>query len=308
MSVIRRLKLLWPPARRAEEREMQDELNALESIAGRRELGNLTLAAENTRAVWGWPWLEGIARDFRYAFRTLARRPSFAVMAILSLGLGIGANSAIYSLMDALLWRQLPVHEPDQLVSFPYSMSYFAFQQFQAKSGDVLSGVIATAGTETRDLDTGSGPLRGRVEMVTGNYFEVLGVTAALGRTITPDDDRRGRPSAVVVLSYPYWQRAYGGDPSALGRTIRVGKVPFTIAGVAPPEFFGVTVGEAADVWAPLSLLAQVFPGNDWLDLRNTNFLSQFGRLRPGMTRQRAEAALQSLSVAVELERNGPDL
>ena len=116
---MKRLRYLWPGYRRAEEREMQEELAALEAIAGRRELGNLTLAAESARAVWGWEWLQSLVRDARYALRVLARQPSFAVVAVVSLGLGIGANAAIYSLMDTLLWRQLPVSEPERLVRYP---------------------------------------------------------------------------------------------------------------------------------------------------------------------------------------------
>jgi hypothetical protein len=131
---MKRLKYLLPWYRRAEEREMQAELAALESIAGRRELGNLTLAAENARAVWGWSWLEGLLRDARYAVRVLARQPSFTVVAVLSLGLGIGANAAIFSLIDTLLWRQLPVREPERLVRLgDGSFSHFAFTQYAAK-------------------------------------------------------------------------------------------------------------------------------------------------------------------------------
>ena len=116
---MKRLRYLMAGIPAAEEREMQEELAALEAIAGRRELGNLTLAAENARAVWGWEWLQSLVRDARYALRVLARQPSFAVVAVVSLGLGIGANAAIYSLMDTLLWRQLPVREPERLVRYP---------------------------------------------------------------------------------------------------------------------------------------------------------------------------------------------
>src|SRR5207248_2526341 len=128
---MKRLRYLLPGYRRAEEREMQEELAALEAIAGRRELGNLTLAAESARAVWGWEWLQSLARDARYALRVLARQLSFAVVAVVSLGLGIGANAAIYSLMDTLLWRQLPVSEPERLVRYPTdSYSYPVFREY----------------------------------------------------------------------------------------------------------------------------------------------------------------------------------
>ena len=174
---MKRLRYLLPGYRRAEEREMQEELAALEEIAGRRELGNLTLAAESARGVWGWEWLQSLVRDARYALRVLARQPSFAVVAVVSLGLGIGANAAIYSLMDTLLWRQLPVSEPERLVRYPTdSYSYPVFREFAAKSQEYLDSVIATTGILSRDLDAGNGPERGRVEMVSGSYFPGLGV------------------------------------------------------------------------------------------------------------------------------------
>src|SRR5215467_13129565 len=183
MGIWRRLKYLLPSYRRAEERDMQEEFDALAAIADRRQLGNLTLAAENARAQWGWTWLSSLAGDFRYAFRVLARRPSFSLVAVLSLGLGIGANAAIFSLVDALLLRTLPVREPGSLVTFGnYVHSYYTFQQFRANSGELLSGMFATTGAWARDVDSGGGPQRGYVEVVSGDYFPLLGVPAILGR------------------------------------------------------------------------------------------------------------------------------
>ncbi len=287
---------------RDRERDMQEELKALEEIAGHKALGNLTLAAEDARAVWRWGWLDGLLADLRYALRVLRRQPGFAAVAVVSLGLGIGANAAIFSLMDTLLWRQLPVKAPERLVTMDCCASYYSWRQFQARSKDVLEDVLATAGTEPRDLDTGGGPEAGRMELVSGNFFSVLGVSPALGRVLAPDD----RDAA--VLSYAYWQRAYGGNPTAIGRTIRVGKVPFTISGVAPREFFGVLVGDAADVWVPLAAQPALYPGQAWLDKPNTNFLELLARLRVGVTVERASDALTPLSHAIDLERAGPAL
>jgi predicted permease len=298
-------KYLIPRFRRAEERDMQEEMEALAGIAGRRELGNLTLAAENARAVWGWTWLESTLADIRYAIRTLRRQPSFTAVAVISLALGIGANAAIFSLMDALLWRDLPVREPEQLATFNgNSQSYLAYKRYAEHAGPVMEGVIAVF-PWTRRLDTGGGPSPGAVQWVTGNFFEILGVPAESGRAITPQDDQRSSPAAVAVISHRYWQNAYGGQP-VLGATIRVEKAPFTIVGVAPPEFFGVMVGSVPDVWLPLSTLASVVPGPNWLDQPSTNFLTIMGRLRPGVTLPQASAALTPVAIQIDIERNGP--
>ena len=304
-----RWKYLLPGFRRAAERDMQEEMDALAALADRRELGNLTLAAENARAAWGWSWLESIGRDVQYAFRVLRRQPGFTAVAVLSLALGIGANAAIFSLIDALLWRDLPVSNPGRLVKLgECCSSHFTFRRFQENSSEVLSGVLATSGVLTRDIDTGGGAEAGQVDLVSGNYFSELGVPPALGRTLSPDDDRRSAPAHAAVLSYRYWQRAYGGARDAIGRGIRIQKIPFTIVGVAPREFFGLRVGEGADVWIPLSLQPAVFPGRNWLDSPNDNFLDLFGRLKSGIRVSQASTALSPLAQRIDIERAGPGL
>ena len=255
---------------RSAEAEMQEELLSLAALAGPRELGNLTHAAEAARAEWRFVWLDNLWGDLRYALRVLARQPSFTAVAVLSLGLGIGANAAIFTLVDRVLWRQLPVREPERLVIIEGSGSYFAWQQFNAKGKDAFEGVLATTGVEERIIGTGVEGRTGGVELVTGNYFPILGTPPLIGRTILPDDDDRGQPQAVVVLGYSYWQREFGGDPSVLGRQIRISKVPFTIVGVARPEFFGITLGAAADMWVPLSTLSHLFAGRAWLISRTS--------------------------------------
>jgi predicted permease len=306
---VDRWKYLLPGFRRAAEREMQEELDALAALADRRELGNLTLAAEDARAVWGWPWLDGLGRDILYAFRVLRRQPGFTAVAVLSLALGICANAAIFRLIDALLWRDLPVRDPSRLVQLSGdSASYFAFRQFQENSGEVLSGVLATTGVLGRDLDTGGGSEAGQVELVSGNYFTELGVSPLLGRTLSPADDRRAGPSHAAVLSCRYWQRAYGGGRDALGRTIYIQKVPFTIVGVAPLEFLGLRIGDGADVWIPLFQQPAIFPGRNWLDNRNDNFLDLFGRLKPGIGIPQAAAVLSRRAQRIDIERGGPGM
>ena len=307
MTLWKRLKYLSPSYRQAQEREMREEMESLAAIAGRRELGNLTLAAENARAVWGWSWLAGIWGDVRYALRTLRRQPNFTAVATISLALGIGANAAIFGLMDAVLWRKLPVADPDRLVMLGTdSRSYFVYSGLAAHAGEVMESVIATTGSSPRRLDPGAGPQQGGVELVTGNYFTTLGVRAALGRAILPDDDRRSDPAPVALLSYDYWQRAFAGDRAAVGRSLRVEKARYTIVGVAPPGFFGLTVGEAPDVWLPMAMAGSVVPGPNPLDQRNYNSLFLLGRLRPGVSPQQAATALTPVDIQIELERNGP--
>jgi len=307
MNAWRKLKYLLPSYRRAEEREMQEELESLAAIAGRRELGNLTLAAENARGVWGWAWLEGIVADVRYALRVLARRPSFTAVAVVSLALAIGANAAIFSLMDAVLWRNLPVREPERLVLLErYSLSYLAYSRFAQNSGSVTEGVFAWYSDATRRLNTGGGAQRGTVALVSGEYFPTLGLRTQLGRGILPEDDLRGQPAPVALLSHTYWQRAFGGDRGVVGRPIWIERARFTVVGVAPPEFFGIEVGDVPDVWVPLSTFGSVFSGPNCLDDPGNNFLYVAGRLKPGVSVPQAEAALTPIAIQIDIERNGP--
>jgi len=307
MTWWRRLRLLLPSYRRAAERDMRDELDSLSAIAQPGELGNLTLAAENARAAWGWTWLESIAGDLRYAFRVLLRDRSFTAVAVLSLGLAIGANAAIFSLMEILLLRALPVHEPRELVSFdPGEYTYTGYTGLRDQSRGILSGLLATSGAVERDVDAGAGPRPASVEFVSGDYFAVLGVPSAVGRLIAPEDDQPGVPSSPAVISYGLWQRAYAGEPSAIGQTIRVQKAPFTIAGVAPRDFFGITVGHAPDVWIPLTSYGRVFPGPEPLGDHHV-FLSLTGRLPPGTTRQRAASALTPIVIRLDLAHLPPN-
>src|SRR5262245_19995446 len=174
------------------EDEMQEEFRSIREMAGKRELGNLTYAAEEARAQWRWSWFDNLLRDFRYALRVLAKQPSFTAVAVLSLGLGISANAAIFSLMDRVLWKQLPVREPERLVNFQNSAgTYFGWQEYQAKAKEMFEGVIGTTGSMERPISTGGDAEPGRVDLVTGNYFDVLGAAPLIGRTITLEDDNR---------------------------------------------------------------------------------------------------------------------
>jgi predicted permease len=243
---------------------------------------------EQTRQIYresrGLPFLETLFQDLRFAFRMLRKSPGFTAVAVLTLALGIGANTAIFSLIDAVLLRSLPVHDPQQLVVFQWaahhspntkgqysymscpspnaseehgcSFSYPMFQQFQSLQ-DAFSGVSALCGNVGLNL-RGNGPatfVQG--EMVSGDYFDTLGIGPALGRTFTPSDDKPGAPP-VVVLSYGYWQRAFGGDPTAVGRTIWLNNVPAVIVGVAAKGFPSLDPARAQAIWLPLSISPQI--------------------------------------------------
>ena len=209
--------------------------------AALREFGGVAQAKEDYRDRRGVPWLENAARDLRYGLRGLRRTPGFTVAAVLSLALGIGANTAIFSLFHTLMLRLLPVEKPHELVSlyptggrFEGYVSYPLFQEI-AKRGDLFTGVIARTGVAKTRFATRPGA-RGQFtqrEFVSGNYFTVLGVAPALGRLFTEDDNRTPGGHPVAVLSYDLWHNRYGADPGILGGKILVDEQPLTVIGVA---------------------------------------------------------------------------
>jgi predicted permease len=297
-------------------------------LAAHRELGNLTLVEENTRAEWGWTILEQLGQDMRYAFRTMGSNRLFTLLAVTSLGLGIGANTAIYSFMDAILLRSLPVSKPESLVvlnwhakttardtvmqSFSGSTyedpnlgvtaGIFPFQAFELlrKNDSVFSVVFGHFPTwqsqrlsvtikEQASIATGWN--------VSGDYFHGLGVVPAAGRLIISDDDRPGA-AAVAVVSYGFCQRRFGAIADAVGQSILIDNLPFTVVGVTPPEFFGVDPGAAPDVYLPMhtnELMGAVnqfgFRPEFYLD-SHYYWIQIMGRLRPGVSLGQAQAAL----------------
>ena len=253
--------------------------------------------------------METLIKDIRYAVRGLLKRPGFTATVVLLLALGIGANTAIFSLLDAVLIRMLPVQHAEQLVevsrttqqaSAP-SFSYPAFQQFRDRN-NVFSDMLAVSRSPLHTTDDPSGEAANG-QYVSGNYFSLLGVRAWAGRPLIPEDDQvsnTGQP--VAVISYRLWQRRYGGDSSIVGKQIAVEGKSFTIVGVAPPEFFGLQVGSAQDFWIPFAaepLLRQ----NSWLRSGNYYWLSVVGRLKPGVSSEQASADLDLIFKQVLLER-----
>jgi predicted permease len=231
-----------------------------------------------------------LLQDVRYALRQLRQNPGFAAVAMVSLALGIGANTTIFSLLDAILFRNLPVEEPQQLVLFGHGrwvgsmngmpdrswdlFSWPFYREFTARN-DVFSGVAAIDSIEfgTHASLSGGPAWLSHVDLVSGNFFDVLGVQAALGRTLTSDDDPTPGSGAVAVASYGWWTRQ-GRSPLVLGKSVRIESTNYTIVGVAPRGFFGTTVGESPDFWIPLSMEKEISPG--WNGLKDKDFQSLY--------------------------------
>ncbi len=338
-------KLRWLTERRNKEAELRDELQfhldeeaelhqekglAEEEArrAARRELGNLTLLREDTRAMWGWTILEQIGQDLRYAFRTMAANRLFTLLAVSSLALGIGANTAIFSFMDSILLRSLPVSDPESLVVLNWhakttehdfvmkgmsgdtsddpktgtTAGIFPFPAYELfrKNDSVFSTVFAHYQKwQARNLNV---TIKGQADLasgwsVSGDYFRGLGVPPAAGRLISPDDDRAGAPP-VAVVSYALSQKRFGGAGNAAGQPILIDNLPFTVVGVTPPEFFGVDPAAAPDIFLPMHTNELLGAGDQFgfgpqaYLARNYYWVQVMGRLRPGVTLAQAQAAL----------------
>ncbi len=247
-----------------------------------------------------------LPENIRYTVRSLLRNPGFATIAILSLGLGIGANTAVFTLLDRVMLRSLPVREPNQLVIFKadgsrhgmidanygsdYTFSYPLYQDFRERA----PGLQSTAAWFTIDasVSTAGEPQRVEANLVSGNFFETLGTGAALGRPITADDARMPGANSVAVLSYRFWQERFGGDSGVLNRKIEVNGQPLTVVGVALRGFDGPAVGEIPALYIPLTMQPQLTPGADKLTSRRSSWLNLIARLKRGVSRTAEESAL----------------
>ena len=268
--------------------------------------------------------MQTLWQDIRYGLRMLGKNPGFTAIAVATLALGIGANTAIFSLLNAIMLQSIPVRNPQELVvlrwsahahpqnagsssfgdcqwtrwtssssgscSFPYPM----FKEIRNQD-EGFSNVAAFAGPAQVDLSGNGTATVVHAELVSGDYFQTLGVTAALGRTIQPDDEREGS-EAVVVLSHAYWESGFGGAADAVGKVIKLNGVPFTIVGIADPGFTRLTPGRGYDMWVPLSQFGSLRLqwGNSSTDAKNW-WLVVMGRLRPGVTQQQAQSAVSLL-------------
>jgi len=281
------------------ERNIADGMSPEDArLAARRSFGSVALSKEDSRAMWGFWSLEILWQDLRYGVRMLLKNPGFTTITVLTLSLGIGANTAIFTLLDKVLIRTLPVERPDQLVTFvedaggaPAIFSYPLYADLRDRN-DVLSGVVAF---EQRSFSMSDGKATERVigQIVTGNYFAVLGVRPALGRFFLPEEDRTPNTHPVIVISHGLWRRSFGADPAVVGKTVSLNAYRYTVVGVAPSEFMGTTRGTVNDVYVPIMMQARVGPGRDGvLDNRNNGWLRLIGRLKSNVTREQAQAAL----------------
>ncbi len=251
-------------------------------------------------------------QDLRYGLRMLARNPGFTAVAVLTLALGIGANTAVFTLIEALLLKSLPgVRDPQRLVLVTdnghASLHYPLYERLRDGSRS-LSGLFTCASVEKHRVrvDDSEAAKAEPVwdQAVSGDFFSVLGTAAALGRTLTPNDDRAGDPQAVAVISHDFWQRRFGGEPAVLGKTIALEGVPLTIVGVAPHGFFGFVVGTRPDFWWPIQMIPRVraTDGKEALQATNWQWLRIAGRLKPGTTPAQARDELNVVFQRMRLD------
>ena len=330
-------KLGWLMRRPDKEAELQEELQFhLDEEAGerqaqglaaeearraaRRELGNVALVQEDTRAAWTWTVGEQLMQDIRYGLRTIAANKTFSAMAILSLALGIGANTAIFSFMDSILLRSLPVPDPQSLVMLSWRTprremhgtnrhnnsyddpkggfvgGFFAYPAFELirNNNSVFSSVFGYQGAGDLNLTFRGQADLARTEYVSADYFTGLGIPPSAGRLIAPGDDRAGAAS-VAVISFALSQRRFGGPENAPGQSILINNLPFTVIGVAPPEFFGADPDRPPDIYVPmhanLLLDNRDYSAESYLDPMY-DWVVPMARLRPGVSAMQAQAAL----------------
>jgi predicted permease len=265
--------------------------------SAQRTFGNIGVSRERFYEAQRWMWWDELRRNVRYGLRSLAKNPSFTAATALTIALGVGANTAVFSLMDAVLLRPLPVADPSSLVfvaaagkrGMPEAPPYKVFSELREKSSS-FEGMAAYATDELR-IEIGGHPEAVNGQIASGNYFQLLGVKSSLGRVM----DRRDDDAPVAVISDRYWHRRFAGDPSAIGKTFSWEGKTYTIIGITPPAFLGLRPGFAVDVTFPIALQMESLGGYDIV-----------GRLKPGIARARAESELTALLSAALAELGTP--
>jgi len=277
--------------------------------ASRRALGNVTLAREDSRAIWIWPWLESVGQDLRYGVRSLSRQPGFTLMALVTLGIGIGLNTTLATMFTTMLWRPWAVANPAEVVHImkrdSRRINYeFQYDQYRSLADNArLTAVIATScgnANRVQDCTVKVGSEILTAEFVSGNYFRALAIGMERGRGFVDDEDREGAPVAVAVISHRLWERRFASDPRIIGTTIQVDGEPFTVIGVAARGFNGAWL-LGRDVWLPLAAGGILRPTN-----RDTTWVEVAERLRAGISREQAQAELQSLLPDIDSQARQP--
>lgn len=275
----------------------------------RRRFGNPASLREETTEADVVVWIDALKRDLRLAFRTLRNAPVFTAMAVLSLMLGIGANTTVFTVMKHVVLDSLPVPYAEQLVilhnkgvsqgwtfsdGMRSSFSYPQYKDLNSATSSIFSGVLARF-IATVTLAGAESSEHVRCELVSGNYFHVLGVKPWRGRLLTNADNKMPGGHSVAVLSYGLWQRSFGGDSKIVGRTVRLNSHPFIVAGVTPPGFYGIDIGKPAELYVPMMMKAQITPTWDGLADRTFHWCNLVARLRPHVGLLRAQSALRTI-------------
>ena len=285
---------------RAQQRAAEGAPPGEAADAARRQFGNVTHLRETGRDVWGWAWLDSLVQDIRYGVRALASNPGFTLTAVLSLALGIGANTAIFSIVNAVMLRSLPVADPHRLVELQQgSYTNPIWEQVRDRQ-QAFSGMLAYS-SNGFDLAQGGESRIAAGMWVSGDFFRVLGVSAARGRLLTADDDRHGggKYGPVAVISHAFWQSHYGSDPDIVGKTILLDRHPLEIVGVTAPGFTGLDVDKGFAVAIPIGCEPIFHPDQSALDQRSWWWLRILGRLRPETTIQQAEAHMKAIAPGI---------
>ena len=252
--------------------------------------------------------MQSVLQDLIYALRRLLKSPGFTIVAIVTLGLAIGANTTVFSAINALILRPLPVERPNELVFFSQgrdsqNQSYPNYRDFRDRTR-TLSGLIAFRVAMMALSHTGTNARIWGYE-ATGNYFQVLGVYPALGRFFTPAEDQKPGANPYAVISYSCWQHRFGGDPAVTSKTVKLNGLDYAILGVAPKGFIGTELLFVPEIWVPMSMEAQIEPGNEWLNNSHDWNIWVLGRIKPGVSRHRAQSEIDS--IAAQLVREHPD-
>lgn len=269
--------------------------------------------------------METLLHDIRYGIRAFIRSPLLVFTIVLTLAIGIGANTAIFSLLNAVMLRTLPVQDPGQLVVIgdpslvhlradgsPPRVDLFSYPLYRdlRDGNSVFSGMLVSGevnrvrvGRPSEGTNAVSITDRALASLVSGNYFSVLGVSTYIGRALTPQDDDVPDAHAVAVISYGFWTEKLGKDPAIVGQTLLFNNYPFTVIGVAQPGFSGDTVGDRQDIWIPVTMEAEMLPGRPWLKTYGASWLHAIARLKPGVTISQAQA---NLNLIFHQDVNGP--